>query len=156
MAEFDESSDPRITRHVLRLQDLNLLEGAMATGALVALADRHLAIEESVVMKLVLENVEQLMLHDHRRAINIYTRYVELLRTEPDKGREVAFDAIRQCAEHDIEAAELIVRVGITIAKADQDFSQPEVEMIEEICQCVGITGLDALALAGSPTARAH
>lgn len=155
MDGFDETKDPRIIRHVLRLSDMILLEGAMATGALVALADRQLSIEESVVMKLVLENVEQLKLHDHQRAIGIYTNYVELLRTEPEKGREAALEAIRLCAD-DIESAELIVRIGVTIAQADRDFSAPEVEMIEEICRTVGILGLDALGLAGAPTARAH
>ena len=108
-----------------------------------------------IAMKIVLETMEQLAIHDPKLALGIYTRYIDAIRTAPEDGRKVALKAISKCAD-DIDAAELIVRVGITIAKADQDFSAPEVEAIEEICACVGIDGLDTLALAGAPTPRAH
>jgi tellurite resistance protein len=57
------------------------------------------------------------------------------------------------CAD-DMDAAELVVHIGVAIAKADKDFKQVELETIEEICARVGISGLDALGLAGVRTSR--
>jgi len=125
----------------------------MAASALVAIADRDVRLEESVTVGALLEKAELLRLHDPSQAVDLYTTYVEALRSNYEQGKREALAAISSCST-DLAAAELLVRVGIAIAKADDDFSPEELEMIEEICACLGISGLDPMALAGVPPAR--
>ena len=144
---------PRLRRQVLKLQDRRLLEGAMATAAIVAMADRKLMIEESIAVKGVLEKAKLLKLYDPEIALGLYTTFVDQMRRDHATGKEAAMKAVALCAD-DIEAAELVVHVGITIAKADQVLAAVELEAIEEICGRIGIRGLDAQALAGSAPDR--
>lgn len=152
MSDYARSIGPRISKQVVRLRDKTLLEGAMAAGALVALADQRLSVEESIMLQTMIGNAEQLQIFDPELALTLYTRHVDRLRGDFAEGKQAALDAIERCAE-DIEAAELIVQVGIAIAKADKVFDESELQMIEEICARVGIEGLDTLGLAGvTPT----
>ena len=66
-----------------------------------------------------------------------------------------AFEAIAQCGE-DIEAAELIVRVGVAIARADRELTGEELAAIDEICAAIGISDLDTRALVGNVSSRPH
>ena len=52
-----------------RLRERYLLEGAMATSALVAMADRRLLVEESLALGGIVENVELLKIYDPREAV---------------------------------------------------------------------------------------
>lgn len=155
MSNGPRSLDPRITRQVLKLRDVILLEGAMATGALVALADQRLAVEESIAIQDVLANTERLQLHDTEFAMSLYTRHVDRIRHDFAAGKQGALEAIERCAD-DMDAAELIVRVGIAIAKADRVIATAELDVIEEICERIGVVGLDTLGLAGSAPTRMH
>lgn len=155
MSEYAKSVGPRISKQVLKLRDRRLLEGAMATGALVALADQRLAVEESLALQSVLANAELLRIYDQELALSLYTRHVDRLRGDFAAGKQEALRAIAVCGE-DIEAAELIIQVGIAIAKADNEFTDGELAMIQEICGAVGVEGLDMHALVGSPTRQLH
>jgi tellurite resistance protein len=153
MSDYAKSVGPRISKQVLKLRDRRLLEGAMATGALVALADKRLAVEESLALQAVLANAELLKIYDRELALSLYTRHIDRIRSDFAAGKEEAMRAIRVCSE-DIEAAELIIQVGIAIAKADSEFSLSELEMIAEICAVIGVEGIDMLGLTGvSPRA---
>lgn len=155
MSNDSRSLGSGIAREVVRLRDETLLEGAMATGALVALADRRLAVEESIALQDVLANTESLQIHDPEFAMTLYTRHVDRIRHDFATGKQAALDAIGRCSD-DIDAALLIVRVGIAIAKADKVIAASEIEVIEEICDRIGIVGLDTLGLAGSVPTRLH
>jgi tellurite resistance protein len=155
MSKTEKPVSPRITRQVLRIKDRTLLEGAMATAALVALADHRLSIEESIAIKGVLESARLLKIYDPNLALTLYTRHVDALRDDPAAGKQAALEAVALCAD-DMDAAELVIHVGVAIAKADRIFKQVELEAIEEICETVGISGLDTLALAGVDAAKPH
>jgi tellurite resistance protein len=155
MSNGSRSLGAGIVRQVVKLRDDTLLEGAMATGALVALADRRLAIEESIALQDVLANTERLQIHDPEFAMTLYTRHVDRLRQDFATGKQAALEAIGRCSD-DIDAALLIVRVGIAIAKADKVIAASELEVIEEICDRIGIEGLDTLGLAGGAPSRLH
>jgi len=148
MSGIARSLAPRIRRQVLKLRDRNLLEGAMAASALVAMADHRIRLEEDLAVGAVLNNLELLQVYDPELALSLHTGFVDRLRSDYPKGRELAMDTVRRC-RGDIEAAELLVKVGIAIAKADADFAPEELQVIEDICEAVGIEGLDALGLAG-------
>jgi tellurite resistance protein len=155
MTDYVRSVGPRISRQVIKLRDRRLLEGAMATGALVALADHRLAVEETMALQAVLEKAELLKIYDPELALSFYTRHIDRMRSDFAKGKEEALRAVRLCSD-DIEAAELIIQVGIAIARADREFSTSESEMIEEICSAVGVEGLDTLGLAGPASSHSH
>lgn len=155
MSDYARSVGSRLSKQVVRLRDETLLEGAMAAGALVALADQKLSVEESLTLQDLLATAELLQIYDTELALGLYTRHVDRLRNDYATGKAAALDAVERCGE-DIDAAELIVQVGIAIAKADRVFAEAELRMIEEICQRVGIEGLDTLGLAGLPPTRQH
>jgi tellurite resistance protein TerB len=140
--------DSRIFDRIGELRDRQLLGGAMATSALVAMADDRVAMSESLTVQTVLTRAELLKDCDRELALDLYTDHIDRIRADFEEGKQDALKAIRACA-NDIEAAELIIHVGIAIAKADSEFSEVEREMIEDICEAVGIQGLDALRLAG-------
>ena len=131
------------------LEDEILVEGIMAAGALIALADEKLDISETLTLESLLAGPELLQRCNTEHALGLYSFYVKLLRENFSQGKEEALEAISLCRE-DIEGPALIVRGGIAVAQADNELSECEVSMIEEICQAVGIEGFDALGMAGS------
>jgi tellurite resistance protein len=156
MSRIARSLAPGISHEVHELRS-DLLRGAMATGALVAMADRRLALEETLALGSVIENLALLKVYDPEVAISLYSDFAERMRHDYESGRRAALDAVGRCAG-DIAAAELLVKVGIAIAKADSDFSPEELDAVHEVCDRLGIDGLDPLALAGirRRTHRAH
>ena len=156
MGKLAATLGPRISRHVLKLRDRTLLEGAMATSALVAMADGRVVIEENIALASLIENLELLKVYDPHLAISLHSHWVEKMREDFEAGKHEALDAIARCRD-DIEMSELLVKVGIAIAKADSVFSDDEVAVVDEICRRVDIAGLDALGLSGmSVTEQAH
>lgn len=148
MSKIADSLGPQITRQVAKLRERELLEGAMATSALVAMADRKVLLEENIAVASLIDNLELLKIYDPHLAVSLHTTYVEGLRANFAIGKQTALAAIERCAG-DIEAALLLVRVGIAVAKADASFSNEEVSVIEEVCRQLEIEGLDALGLSG-------
>ena len=149
MSKIASSLEPQLSEGIERLRERDLLEAAMATSALVAMADRQLKLEESLALGAVVENAELLKLYDPREAVDLYSGYVELIRADYEQGRQTALKVIARCAD-DLAAAELLVKVGIAIAKADDEFCEAELSVVDEICCSLGITGLDPQALAGT------
>ena len=156
MGKLAAKLGPRISRQVLKLRDRKLLEGAMATSALVAMADGRVVLEESVALASLIENLELLKVYDPHLAISLHSHWVERMREDFQAGKREALDTIALCRD-DIEMSELLVKVGIAIAKADSVFSDDEVAVVDEICRSVDIAGLDALGLSGlQRTPAAH
>jgi len=147
--------DRRILEQVVELRDRQLLGGAVATSALVAMADHRVAMSESLAVQAMLAGAELLKDCDRELALDLYTDHIDRLRDDFEAGKQDALEAIRACAE-DIEAAELIIHVGVAIAKADREFSEVEREMIDDICEAVGIEGLDTLGLVGLSPRASH
>ena len=137
-----DTPEPQLSHQVTRLRDRVLLDAAMATSALVAMGDRRILIEENLMLAAVLENVELLKIHDPELAVSLHSRYVEEMRRDYELGKRAALQTISRCAD-DLEAAELCVKIGIAIAKADLDFSPEEIAVVEEICSHLEISGLD-------------
>ncbi|MAI80446.1 MAG: hypothetical protein CL917_15985 [Deltaproteobacteria bacterium] len=142
-------------RNESSLEDEILIEGMMAAGALIALADQNLEIEETLTLESLLNGPELLKRHDLESALKLYLFYIERLREDFPSGKQEALEAITLCSQ-DIEGPALIVRGGIAVAQSDHELSDCEVTMIEEICQAMGIEGLDTLGLTGRPTHRSN
>ena len=112
----------------------------MATSALVAMADRKVLLEEHIAVASLIDNLELLKVYDPHLAVSLHTTYVEGMRTNFGVGKRTALAAVERCGA-DIDAALLLVQVGIAVAKADSEFSRDEVDVIEEICRQLGIEG---------------
>jgi tellurite resistance protein len=147
--------DPGVLDQIVRLRDRKLLSGAMATSALVAMADQRIAMSEILAIQAVLAGADLLKDCDRELALDLYTDHIDGIRNDFEEGKKDALEAIRACAD-DVEAAKLIVHVGIAIAKADSEFSEVELDMIDDICEAVGIEGLDTLGLAGLSARAPH
>ena len=152
VSKIASSLEPQLSDGIAKLRERDLLEAAMATSALVAMADHRVQLDESLALGAVVENAELLKIYDLREAVDLYSSYVELIRANYEQGRQAALKVIARCAD-DLAAAELLVKVGIAIAKADDQFCKAELDVVDEICASLGITGLDPLALAGDPAA---
>ena len=97
---------------------------------------------------------ELLKRYDLDEALQIYVSYLDRLSSDFERAKEEALDAIALCRE-DIEGPVLILRGGLAVAQADNELADREVDMIEEICQAMGVEGFDSLSLiGGTPTHR--
>ena len=137
------------------LEDEILIEGIMAAGALIALADEKLKIDETLTLESMLNGPELLKRYDLDKALQIYTFYLDRLSSDFSKGKEEALEAISLCKE-DIEGPALILRGGLAVAQADNELSDREVTMLEEIAQAMGIEGFDSLGLFGGQPIRSN
>jgi len=154
MSILAEALARRIADEIPKLRDRQRLEAAMATSALVAMADGRIVIEEGVAVGDLISSMEQLKIYDADLAVTLHVAYVERMRADFEAGKREALRVIAKCAG-DMEASELLVRVGVAVAKADAVFSPEEIGVIEEICARIEISGLDALGLTGLSTAKA-
>ena len=130
------------------LEDEILIEGIMAAGALIALADEKIKIDETLTLENMLNGPELLKRYDLEKALQIYTFYLGRLSSDFSKGKEEALEAISLCKE-DIGGPALILQGGLAVAQADNELSDSEVSMLEEICQAMGVEGFDSLGLVG-------
>ncbi len=155
MADPVEPPGSKLTRQVIRLRDKALLEGAMATAALVALADSKLVLEESFAVHAVLENAQALEIFDPELATSMFTRHIDALRADFETAKAEALRLIALCDE-DMDAIALILQVGVAVAKADAELTGSEQDVLDEICATLGVTGLDTTGLLGTVARRAH
>ena len=136
------------------LEDDILIEGIMAAAALIAVADEKVKVDETLSLEGMLNAPELLKRYDLDEALRIYVSYLDRLSYDFERGKEEALDAIALCRE-DIEGPVLILRGGLAVAQADNELADREVDMIEEICQAMGVEGFDSLGLiGGTPTHR--
>ena len=130
------------------LEDEILIEGIMAAGALIALADEKIKIDETLTLESMLNGPDLLKRYDLDQALQIYTFYLDRLSSDFSRGKEEALEAISLCKE-DIGGPALILRGGLAVAQADNELSDCEVSMLEEICQAMEVEGFDSLGLFG-------
>ena len=136
------------------LEDDILIEGIMAAAALIAVADEKVKVDETLSLEGMLNAPELLKRYDLDEALQLYLSYLDRLSSDFERGKEEALDAIALCRE-DIEGPVLILRGGLAVAQADNELADREVDMIEEICQAMGVEGFDSLGLiGGTPTHR--
>ncbi len=122
----------------------HFLEAAMATSALVAMADEDVRFSERVALDHVLDHVEQLRVYQPERAVELHRSFVESLGADAAASRARLLEIIGRCRGHS-RSAHLLVRIGIAIAKADSELSATEVDVITEICATLEVDTCQAL-----------
>jgi tellurite resistance protein TerB len=124
--------------HGERLRNKKFLEASMAASALVATADGDVSFSERSAVDSVLDSVEALQVFDVHEAVDIFSDFVTDIQSDIEQGRSRAMDAVTAVAD-DNEAAELVVRIGCAISRADGKLTEKEKEQVTEIADSLGV-----------------
>ncbi len=138
MTGFLNSAREALTNELKRFRNRHFLDATMAASALVALADGEINITELNVIDQALETVQELNIYDPHKAVDIYRSYIDGLETAPAATRARALGAVAKIAG-DGHAANILIRVCIAIGKSDEDFSEPEIQTVRELCRTLGL-----------------
>ncbi len=125
----------RIARH----RNRDFLKAAMAAGALAAQADGTVTLSERYRIDDILARLERLKIYDPRKAVQILDGFLTELRDNAEAAERVLLGKLRRIAE-DREAAELVVRIALSVSQSDGAFSAPERARFEEICAVLGFS----------------
>lgn len=116
-----------------RFRNRPFLEAVMAAAALVATADGAVKLAELATLDEVLETVRALRVYDPHRAVDIYRDYAIEMQEDPKPARERALKAIARVADEP-EAAQILIRIALAIARSDDEPGDAEREMLGTIC----------------------
>lgn len=117
----------------------------MAASALVATSDGEVSLPELLSRDLVLDRIDALKAFDSNDAVESFERFVAAIRTDPKKGTARALKAVGRFGE-DAEAAQLLVRVAVAVAKSDAQFSIEEQRTVARLCEALGTEEMDLSA----------
>ena len=110
------------------------LQAMMAATALLALADKEIALSQRLALDYILENVKELEVFDVHQAVNLFRDYGKEVQQDFGKAKAKVLETVAKFSG-DRQRAALLVRASILIAKADGDFSEPEQEVVDELCR---------------------
>ena len=86
----------------------------------------------------VLDHVKQLQAFNPNEAADLFCNYAETISNNPQLGKANILEAITQFSE-DRELASLLLRICLVIAKADGEFTQLELQVINTFCDVLGL-----------------
>ena len=113
------------------------LEAAMASCALVAIADGVVTLSERSRVDQILERLDELRFFDVHEAIDLFNDYVEGIEAHNRIGRRKALDAIAKMKGERAEAR-LLIRICLAVSFADEAFPDSERQEVEAICKRLG------------------
>ncbi len=123
----------RIARH----RNRDFLNAAMACSALATQADGKITLSERYRIDGILARLEQLRIYHPHEGPRILDGFLAELRDNPEAARGVLLGKLRRIAE-DREAAELIVRIALSVSHSDGGFSASKRTLFVEICAVLG------------------
>ena len=121
-----------------KFRQREFMEACMAASALVAMADREVRLSERVALDDILSNVEKLKVFDPVTAVNVHRTFVSDLSRDYAGTKQRLLELLTKQATNPHDA-ELMVKAGLAIAKADNDYSDEEAQVLEEICRCLNV-----------------
>ena len=116
-----------------RYWDKPFLKAAMAVCALTTLADGEVSLSERYRVDAILNAMDRLRVHNPHKAVDIMNDYIEDLRAEPEKAKEVLQGKISRCAG-DFKSARTLLRIAYLVVSADDDVIEAEREAFDQIC----------------------
>lgn len=143
MVGFFKHAKEALAVELDKFRNRQFLDATMAASALVSMADGDANITELNILDQALETIQELRIYDPHDALDLYRDYLEGLRQDPAGTREKIMQAIGKLRD-DEHAAMLLIRVCVAIGKADENFSEPEKAVIQDLC---GSLTLDCNAL---------
>jgi tellurite resistance protein len=125
-----QSLAEKIKRH----RSKPFLQAMMGATALLALADKEIALSQRLALDYILENVKELKVFDVHQAVNLFRDYGKEVQQDFGKAKAKVLETVAKFSR-DKQKAALLVRASILIAKADGDFSEPEQKVVDELCR---------------------
>ncbi len=138
MASIFHAGRVALSAKLQRYRNKPFLEAMMGATALLALADDEIQLSERLALDFILENVKELKVFDVHKAINLFRDYGEAIQHNYDTGKEKVIKAVAKFSG-DEDKGSLLIRACILIAKADGDFSEPEQEVLDELCRLLSL-----------------
>jgi tellurite resistance protein TerB len=121
-----------------RMRNRQFLDATMAATALVSTADGDVTFSELSALDNVLDTIQDLQIYDPHVAVDIYRDFADAIAENPEQGRDTALAAASKIVG-DHNAAELVILVAIAISKADGKLSAQESDVIQELCELLGV-----------------
>ena len=131
-----------LQKHHQQVRNREFLEAAMGASALLATADGEVSFAELMARDYLLDRVDILHMFDPGEAADLFRSYVETIQEDADLGLSKVVEAVSKLSE-DTELAPLLLKVCMVMCKADDDFSQREHVILEDLCSVLGLEGVD-------------
>ncbi len=122
---------------IARHRNHDFLNAAMAASARATQADGKITLSERYRIDGILARLERLRIYDPHKVARILDGFLTELRDNPEAARGVLLSKLRRIAE-DREAAELIVRIALSVSHSDGGFSASKRARFAEICAVLG------------------
>jgi tellurite resistance protein len=132
------------SRQIKEWRNRPFLEAAMAAAALVASADQDVRLSEQLAVDELVVRLEELKVFEPRASADLHRDYVERLAEDPEDGRREALARVAEM-RGDEHRSLLILYVAAMVAKADNELSQAERAVVEELCHTLGLPAEGAL-----------
>jgi tellurite resistance protein len=132
------------SRWLGRRRSRPFLDAAMAAAALVAAADRDVRLSERLAVDQLIERLEELSIFGAHACADLHRHYLEDLERDPEAGKRRALETVARF-RGDERRALLIVYGGATVARADQVLSEPELQVLGELCKALSLDPDEAL-----------
>lgn len=124
------------------------LEAAMASCALIAIADGVVTLSERSRVDQILERLDELRFFDVHEAVNLFNDFVAGIEQDHDKGRQDALAAVAKMKGERAEAR-LLIRICIAVSWADDEFPESERHEVEAVCRLLGFEPAEFLEVDG-------
>lgn len=138
MPGFLKSLAHELSLGIDRHEKRPFLKGAMAACALVAEADGFVTFSERGCLDQILETLEELKIFDPHEGVDLFNGFVDGIRENYRKGHVQALKAITEVGRNR-KTAELLMKVCIAIATADDQVPDVELQAIDKVAKAVGL-----------------
>lgn len=138
MSGFFQQARTVLSQELQKFQNRSFLEATMAASALVASVDGEINIAELSMLDQALEAINELNIYDPHDAIDIYREHAEALTADPGAEREKILRLVRKLSDQE-HAARLLIKVCVAIGKSDDEFSESEKNVIDQLCANMGL-----------------
>lgn len=125
-------------KNKVRAENYHFFKACMAAAALMAAADGKIDKRERAGLKILVKTLEDLKLYNSSHGTELYDEFVERLVESPEDGRAEIIEAI-EAIKDDGEWAALLLAVTATISAADGVIDDNEAEIIDSLCERLGI-----------------
>lgn len=137
-----KSSKEEVIAQVSRFKNRKFMEGTVSVCAYISMASNGASSEEKSKMIQFIEQSKELNVFDTKEVITFFEDRVKTFAFDHDVGKGEAMKFIMQLKEQP-NAAQLALRVGISVAKSDGDFDPQEKAAAHEICVALGLEPKD-------------
>ncbi len=131
-----------LTASVSKFKNRKFMEAVVSICAIVSLADGEVSASEKQKMIGFFKQSKELEAFDVKEVISFFNVLLEGFEFDHEIGKGEAMKYILRLKEKP-EAAQLAIRVGLAVAKSDDNFDQDEQKAVREVCAALGLNPSD-------------